>query len=87
MLDINALLLVIVPALITGIGALILRSWTRSDQRRAEMMQILTTQVADLKAEKNAIEAEKLQWERRATRWYKQLIDLGAKPDPEWGDS
>lgn len=85
-LDINALALVVVPALITGIGALILRSWTRSDARRAEMTAILTARVDELKTEKNEIESEKLMWERRATRWHAQLLANGIIPDPKWGD-
>ena len=57
----------------------------RTDRREERMIALLQEQKAQAEKEAAEEKASRIAWERRAISWYKQLVDAGHTPDPEWG--
>ena len=82
MLDVNALVLAIIPLAGGGIGWLIIQSYKRSEARQARMIDMYKKQAE--KAEKKAELAEARE-ERawiKARAYWRQLIENGIDPKP-----
>jgi hypothetical protein len=81
-LDVNALLLALLPLAGGGIGWLVIQSYRRSDARQAQMIELYKKQAED--ATKRAEKAEKSEeraWAKARAYW-RQLIENDIDPHP-----
>ena len=82
MLDVNTLLLALLPLAGAGIGWLVIQSYRRSDARQAQMIELYKKQADDANA--RAREAEKREdraWAKARAYW-RQLVEAGIDPIP-----
>lgn len=61
--------------------------WQRRTERREDrMIEVLKEGKAEAEAERDAEKAGRIAAERRARAYWRQLIQHGVTPDPEWGE-
>lgn len=58
----------------------------RTERREDRMIDMLKAAKAEAEAERDAERAAKLSAQRRARSYWRQLIEAGITPDPEWGE-
>lgn len=68
-----------------GVAWVVDRWQSRADRREDRMIELLKAGRTEAQALAAAEKASRIEWERRAIAWYKQLVDAGIDPDPTWG--
>lgn len=73
------------PIVVAAAGAV---AWfmNRAERRQALLIEHIRAEKAEAEAERDVERAAKLRAEYRARSYWKQLVDHGITPDPEWGD-
>ena len=89
MLDVNTLLLALLPLAGGGIGWLVVQSYRRSDERRAQMIELYKKQADEAKARAEAAEIREDRAWAKARAYWRLLVEHGIDPVPpiEDGDN
>ena len=88
-MDWNAILLAIIPLAGAGLGWLVIQSYRRSDERRAQMIEMYKKQADDANARaREAEQSEDRAWAKARAYW-RLLVEHGIEPVPpiEDGDN
>lgn len=82
MLDVNTLLLALLPLAGGGIGWLVVQSYRRSDERQAQMIELYKKQAEDAQARARAAEKREDRAWAKARAYWRQLVEAGLDPIP-----
>ena len=82
MLDVNTLLLALLPLAGGGIGWLVVQSYRRSDERQGHMIELYKKQAEDAQARAKAAEKREDRAWAKARAYWRQLVEAGIAPIP-----
>ena len=82
MLDVNTLLLALLPLAGGGIGWLVVQSYRRSDERQAQMIELYKKQAEDAQSRARAAEKREDRAWAKARAYWRQLVEAGIDPIP-----
>jgi hypothetical protein len=81
-LDVNTLLLALLPLAGGGIGWLVVQSYRRSDERQAQMIELYKKQAEDARKRADAAEKSEDRAWAKARAYWRQLVEAGIDPHP-----
>ncbi len=77
---------VLLGVLGSGIAWIYDRWQTRAERREDHMIEMFKAGKIEAEAERDAERAAKIRAQHRARAYWRQLIEHGITPDPEWGE-
>lgn len=81
-LDINGILLVLIPIIAGGIGYLVDRAYKRADARRTEMIELYKKQAKEAEVDASEARREAQRQRELALAYWQLLVKNGIEPVP-----